>query len=121
MASTFLEFLPETTTTDFLGFAFRLIISRAFEILVPLSLAEFVSLFVKTASSTNVCGITSISPTQSLLSIGIALSMSCQNIFLFTFLQCHGKVAFFETKMRGFIENKVKSCKTEGWRPSVQW
>ena len=47
--------------------------------------------------------------------------MSCQNIFLFTFLQCHGKVTFFETKMRVFIENKVKSCKTEGWRPSVQW
>ena len=46
--------------------------------------------------------------------------MSCQNIFVFTFLQCHGKVAFFETKMRVFIENKVKSCKTEGWRPSVQ-
>ena len=47
--------------------------------------------------------------------------MSCQNIFVFTFLQCHGKVAFFETKMRVFIESKVKSCKTEGWRPSVQW
>ena len=45
--------------------------------------------------------------------------MSCQNIFVFTFLQCHGKVAFFETKMRVFIESKVKSCKTEGWRPSV--
>ena len=47
--------------------------------------------------------------------------MSCQNIFVFTFLQCRGKVAFFETKMWVFIESKVKSCKTKDWRPSVQW
>ena len=42
-----------------------------------------------------------------------------------TFLECHGKVAFFETISRIFIESKVKSWLTEGSRPTVhcglQW
>ena len=39
---------------------------------------------------------------------------------VFTFLQCRGKVVGFQTMARVFMESKVKSWLTEGWRPFVQ-